>query len=242
MNSLPIFEYPYYKIKRVIAEALLKRDGDRCVRCGRTNCSLLIQEFSGHRPWSSYLPPYANLCLYCKACNSQVKGNYIKISAQTGVGVKEAPNANVIGGLRLAGLPLDLFPNPTILAHQVLAYKSGGFEAKSNDYFEPAFIEWLLNEIHIKYSVFKRNAINGGAAAVGCSPATSARYLAKLIDPLGGGPLEEGYDQIETIQNGRTMIQRGEPIVMAKRVVWQFWREAKMAKDVSEEAQAKSST
>lgn len=65
---------------------------------------------------------------------------------------------------------------------------------QANLIYEVSFRRWLMHKITTQGSYDRTTAINEGAELVGCSPATTARYLLKLTSP--SGPLTEIQDAL----------------------------------------------
>ena len=65
---------------------------------------------------------------------------------------------------------------------------------QANTFHEVPFRMWLLQQVTGRGGYDRTAPINEGAELVGCSPTTTARYLAKLTSP--SGPLVETTDAL----------------------------------------------
>ena len=65
---------------------------------------------------------------------------------------------------------------------------------QANLLYEVRFRRWLMRKVTTEGSYDRTTAIAEGAEVVGCSPATTARYLAKLTS--ASGPLIETKDAL----------------------------------------------
>ena len=93
--------------------------------------------------------------------------------------------------------------NPrTRIAKEAASYSQGSPEMQANALFEVRYRHWLQGFIAARGFITKREAVNAGAEAVGCSPATAARYLSKLTSFTA--PLHESKDML------------GEPVITSK--------------------------
>ena len=74
---------------------------------------------------------------------------------------------------------------PTVTAKEQVDYTSGSPEMQANSIFEQRWLDFIHGWIRANGSIPKSEAINGGAAAAGCNPSTTARYLAKYASSIG---------------------------------------------------------
>ena len=74
---------------------------------------------------------------------------------------------------------------PTVTAKELVDYKSGSPEMQANSIFEQRWLDFMHGWIRANGSIPKSEAINGGAAAAGCNPSTTTRYLAKYASSIG---------------------------------------------------------
>ncbi len=65
---------------------------------------------------------------------------------------------------------------------------------QANLLYEVRFRRWLMRKVTTEGSYDRTTAIAEGAELVGCSPATTARYITKLTSP--SGPLMEMDDAL----------------------------------------------
>lgn len=82
----------------------------------------------------------------------------------------------------------------TRVSRQVVSYKEGSTEMQANFLFELDFRKWILEKVRERGGYPKQDAIAAGAEVVGCSPTTTAKYLAKLLS--SEGPLQEARDML----------------------------------------------
>ncbi len=71
---------------------------------------------------------------------------------------------------------------------EALGYQDGSPEMRANSWYEPEWVRWMDAHLMDHPHISARTAINAGALAVGCSPATAKRYLDKYTD--FNGPFE----------------------------------------------------
>jgi hypothetical protein len=89
---------------------------------------------------------------------------------------------------RLEGLPA------TRIAREDANYRAGSPEMQANLLYEVEFRRWIMVQVTGQGSYDYNTAVNEGAEVIGCSPLTTARYLAKLLSP--SGPLTEMKDAL----------------------------------------------
>lgn len=74
---------------------------------------------------------------------------------------------------------------PTMTAKEQVDYTTASPEMQANCIFEQRWLDFMHDWIRVNGSIPKSEAINGGAAAAGCSNSTTARYLAKYASSMG---------------------------------------------------------
>ena len=122
-----------------------------------------------------------NLRLLCRRCNvaTSNKSNPRKsYSSDLCVCVRE----------RKEGKP------GTRIARDDVDYRRASPEMQANLIYEDTFRRWLLATISAQGFYYRTAAINEGAELIGCSPATTGRYLAKLTSR--SGPIAETKDAL----------------------------------------------
>jgi hypothetical protein len=82
----------------------------------------------------------------------------------------------------------------TRIARKDANYREGSSEMQANLLYEVKFRRWLMRKVTAEGSYDRTTAIAEGAELVGCSPATTARYITKLTSP--SGPLMEMDDAL----------------------------------------------
>lgn len=82
----------------------------------------------------------------------------------------------------------------TRIARDDVDYREATPEMQANLIYEDAFRRWLLATVTAQGFYYRTAAINEGAELIGCSPATTARYLAKLTSR--SGPISETKDAL----------------------------------------------
>ena len=163
---------------------LVDRDGPGCVKCHAVPTADPL-EIDHLDPDGPDLPP--NLRLLCKTCNLERR----RLSKERGT-VRES-NDQSAGQLSLDSL---FQRSATDEAKRGLDYGSGSAEMKANGWFEGNYRAWVLDRTPIA----RTDAVNGGAEAVGCSPETAARYLAKLTSITGPLVQEQDAHSVMTIR------------------------------------------
>lgn len=145
---------------------LVARDGEKCKVCGAAGVELLVDHVDKD-PRNS---DPGNLRLLCRSCN--------RLNARvtsTSVRARESPTADT-----------NADTDPTESAHRLIDYQSGSPEMQAAGLFEVRYRSWVEAKLCLaKRPLLKRDLINGGAEEVGCSVATSRRYLDKMVSPEG---------------------------------------------------------
>lgn len=148
---------------------LTLRDGEECAFCHRSS-PLDIDHIDGN---SKNNDP-ANLRLLCRRCNTRMSKLDPRLQ-------KELHQEISARNMRVCGCA------ETQLVKSAVSYVEGSPEMQANHLFEIKFRKWLLGEIGKQGGYLKEEAIAAGAERVGCSTATTSRYLQKLTS--GVGPL-----------------------------------------------------
>ena len=151
---------------------LVLRDGEKCKLCGaipKNTYSLDIDHID--RNPTNTNPQ--NLRLLCRSCNV-AEENRNRPSAAERETERENPR--------------------TRIAKEAACYSEGSPEMQANALFEVRYRHWVQGFIAAQGFITRKDAVNAGAEAVGCSPLTSAKYLAKLTSMLG--PLKESKDML----------------------------------------------
>lgn len=151
---------------------LVERDGKNCIHCGKSGVALEIDH--ADRDKSNHDP--SNLHLLCKKCNNYFRtllvNDQIK-TIQIDCAKREREREKIIGNVS------------THLLKYVVDYNTGSTEMQVNALCEVNFRRWLLEEIDRQNEITVKDAVNGGAEIVGCSPITTTRYVEKLTSPYG---------------------------------------------------------
>lgn len=156
------------------------RDGERCALCHATptgqngNSAGQNALEIDHEDGCYWNDDPDNLRLLCKKCNvsAENKARVLRVS----------PSAKCVRE-REEG------KSETRIVREVVDFMRGAPEMQANFLYEVQYRHWLLEAVSTQGSIEKGDAINSGAEVVGCSPATTAKYLAKLLS--SAGPLSE---------------------------------------------------
>ena len=124
-----------------------------------------------------------NLQLLCHRCNTTV-ANQNRAARRR----RCDPCVYVCERERMEGRP------ETRIAKEDCNYREASPEMQANTLFEVPFRRWLMHQVTTQGGYDRTAAINEEAERVGCSPTTTARYLAKLTSP--SGPLVETHDAL----------------------------------------------
>lgn len=177
------------KYARAYAYKYVKlRDGEKCQGCG--GCPPGVPLEIDHIDGNPLNDDLENFRFLCKKCN---------VTAYN-AGRHAIPIPKNLSALDSSDRERgrDKKSRRTEIAREFLDYSSGAMEAKANALYEVPYREWLGECLRNFGFISKREAINSGAEAVGCSTQTSARYLAKLTSAVG--PYEERSDALgETV-------------------------------------------
>lgn len=169
--------------RSMVVNFLIARDGNHCLICGRKPSQVKLQIDHADNNPVNWEPN--NLHLLCQRDNLELRYKTIAEHKRL-IEHYAANNANERACKR--------GPKSTHMVRELIDYRSGNTEMKANSYFETQFVEWVLSEITRNGILTKDELLNAGAAFVGCSQITAARYLAKLTSFVG--PLEETKDTI----------------------------------------------
>lgn len=174
---------------------LVIRDGEQCARCYEiptAQNTLDIDHIDGN-PQNN---DPDNLRLLCRSCNVAL-GNKARLPSAQYVCEREGKEGKA----------------STRVVREVVRYQEGSTEMQANFLFELDFRTWLLGKIRELGGFPKQDAITAGAEIVGCSPATTARYLTKLTS--SAGPLQERRDMLKaTILTLKDHLQPEETILV----------------------------
>jgi len=169
---------------------LLDRDGPLCRLC-RADPSTPL-ELDHIDPDAATDHP-KNWQLLCNSCNLSRR----RRTNHRGI-VRETDN-NSSRQLSLDDVPES---SPTSQAKSAIPYADGSSEMRASAWFEGNFRAWLAKNLPIP----KSEAVNGGAEAVGCSPETATRYLAKLTSIAGPLTQEQDAHGVQTIRSKKEQI------------------------------------
>jgi hypothetical protein len=159
---------------------LVIRDGEQCARCFEiptTQNTLDIDHIDGN-PHNNEPD---NLRLLCRSCNVALGNKARPLSSDKYVCEREREEGKA----------------STRVGREVVSYREGSPEMQANVLYELDFRKWILGMIAERGFINKMDAIAAGAEVVGCSPATTQRYLAKLTSSVG--PLQETRDMLKDI-------------------------------------------
>lgn len=159
---------------------LVLRDGEACARCGEIPTTRNTLDID-HRDGNPANDDPENLRLLCRRCNVSLEN-----AARPTRSAAAASSAKCVR-VSEEGQPM------TSIAKEDAGYRQGSPEMQANQLFEVTFRRWVLEKAR-EQGYYKAEAINEGAELVGCSPATTQRYLAKLTS--AAGPLEEQKDYL----------------------------------------------
>ena len=122
-----------------------------------------------------------NLRLLCRQCN-------VATSNRSNPRKRDSSDLCVCVRERKEGKP------GTRIARKDANYREGSSEMQANLLYEVRFRRWLMRKVTTEGGYDRTTAIAEGAELVGCSPATTARYITKLTSP--SGPLMEMDDAL----------------------------------------------
>ena len=165
---------------------LAARDGEHCAIChaspttrnGSTTRNTLDIDHIDGDPSNNHPD---NLRLLCRQCN-------VATSNSSNPRKGDSSDLCVCERERKEGKP------GTRIARKDADYREGSSEMQANLLYEVRFRRWLMRKVTTEGSYDRSTAIAEGAELVGCSPATTARYITKLTSP--SGPLMEMEDAL----------------------------------------------
>lgn len=170
---------------------LVLRDGEKCAnpdcpngRVPTTQNTLDIDHING----LDFDNDPDNLQLLCRSCNVAKENGARLALASPSLGAASPTTSNQTPSAQCVRERKE-GRSETRVAREAVDYSQGGVEMKANYLYEVQFRHWLMEKVAQRGSIEKGDAIAAGAEVVGCSPATSAKYLAKLTSTAG--PLKE---------------------------------------------------
>lgn len=176
------------KPRLVIYGLIAQRDGEYCLACfaegagrrGPKSGVKLEIDHANNDPtdWSA-----GNLHLLCKAHNLKLRRLSVKRHVSL---LREYSAVNVCVRAK------ENMDPRKISIRQEVDLKNGSTELLLNSIYEPRWLEWVHERLKIFGSITKDEAINAGAAAVGCSNTTTARYY--KVHTSSEGVFEEYID------------------------------------------------
>lgn len=192
---------------------LVLRDGEMCSRCyerpatrnsGSAAQNVLEIDHIDGNPFNN---DPDNLRLLCKSCNVAL-GNKARFPTTRNYSpsdlcecVRERERKEGKASTRITREALD-FRSP-----------DSPVTMQASFLYELDFRKWLLGRVLEKGFITKQDAINAGAEVVGCSPVTSARYLAKLTS--SAGVIQETRDMLgETVLTWKDGLKPEETILV----------------------------
>jgi len=169
---------------------LVERDGEQCARCyakaGVQNDNTVPLKLEiDHVDGDPFNHTPDNLRLLCKDCNIRLR-NHPELShspKNVCVSERELKEGNA----------------STRIVRQAVGYShpDSPVTMQANFLFEVDARAWVLEKVAEKGFYPKQDAITGMAELVGCSVATSTRYLMKLTSPVGC--LQEVKDMLGSV-------------------------------------------
>jgi len=165
---------------------LAVRDGEHCAMChanpttqnGSTTQNTLDIDHMDGNPGNNHPD---NLRLLCRQCNVATSN-------------KSNPRKGDSSDLCVCERERKEGRSSTRIARKDANYREGSSEMQANLLYEVRFRRWLMRKVTTEGSYDRSTAIAEGAELVGCSPATTARYITKLTSP--SGPLMEMDDAL----------------------------------------------
>ena len=195
-----------------IYDRIVERDGHRCAACGvpgpTGKRSLEIDHVDNDKENGAW----GNLQLLCKPCNVTKRNKFQAELAELGREYRRQrhdyrrqrhPNGDFAPEGQQRGIvppPSDCVRNfshtHTAQAARslklLLGYEQGSSELQANLSYEMPWLSWITQKLHELGHMTIKEAKNGGALAVGCSPFTASRYLDKYSS--SEGPLRKSMD------------------------------------------------
>lgn len=155
---------------------LVLRDGEMCARCyerpAANNGSAAKNGLEiDHIDGNPYNNDPDNLRLLCKSCNIALRNKQRPPDSAKCVCERERKEGKA----------------STRVTREALDYRApeAPVTMQANFLYELDFRRWLLGVIQERGFITKQDAIAAGAEVVGCSPATTERYLRKLTSSAG---------------------------------------------------------
>lgn len=155
---------------------LCMRDGERCAICGKVpTCPkskkgmskyLDVDHVNGNKKDNDP----GNLRLLCRSCN--------------------VAESNRSRARRTKG-SLCVCVSATEALKSVVSYSDGSAEMAVSGYCETKFRAWVMTVVEEEGFIRKSDAVEGGAELVGCSTATTLRYLTKMASITGALKIEK---------------------------------------------------
>jgi hypothetical protein len=161
-------------------EFIARSDGEYCLVCfiekgikrGPPVVKLQIDHADSNP--SNWSPE--NLHLLCQAHNLALRK---MTSAEHKRLISDYSAKNVCARAR------DNVSTPTTTAKEIVDYNSASPEMQANSLFEQRWLDFMHEWVRSNGSIPQKEAIYGGAAATGCSPSTTERYLGKYTSSMG---------------------------------------------------------
>jgi len=158
---------------------LVLRDGEQCQDCGLIPTTRNTLDID-HIDRDKHNNEESNLRLLCRACNvARENKKRTRAAKRPSVQVCERENPS------------------TRVRKEALPYSQGSPEMQASFLFELDFRKWILKYLEDNDWISRKEAVNAGAEAVGCSITTSRKYLEKLTSMLG--PLTETKNMLGDI-------------------------------------------
>ncbi len=160
---------------------LAAREGEQCIICRRTPQQVKLQiDHMDNNPNNN---DPDNLHLVCRTHNLLLRQKTIRehreyIQKYSAVCVSVSEKVRGVGS--------------THMIKDLVDYNYGSTEMQVNSHCERQFREWLLKVLLKNNFIPKKEAIDSGAEVVGCSQATTLRYLDKMTSAVGN--LKESID------------------------------------------------
>jgi len=162
------------------------RDGEYCLACKKKPPAVKLEIDHADNNPGNWDPE--NLHLLCKKHNLEMRGKPVAEHKRL---IRTYSANNVCVRVRERGA------EGTHMVRDLVDFRNASPEMKANSYYERQYREWILSIILEQGLITKVEAINSGAEAVGCSPVTTGRYLAKLTSSVGN--LKESTDATGTV-------------------------------------------
>ena len=190
--------------RRRVYAFLVERDGERCKQCGAEPPEIPLQiDHIDHDRTHNWPDNWQLLCQGCNQKNynifkkTSMNGRQAIVSSARYVRRHNgASNYSLNPDTKLSQVPGALCVcvnectcDSTSKARQMVDYWQGSPEMQANELYEVRFRTWLQERIARDGQMVTRDAITTGAEILGCSVASTSRYLKKLKSLAG--PLVE---------------------------------------------------